>query len=577
MDSKKVELNRPGTHSNREKGTHNTIYPRLRGAAPGRLFSTSFLAPPVKHLELDQAKLLVNCAYYSDHYKGKLVVRIDDSGEPEKLSAKYETSILQDLEVLGITPDDVSHSSDYFIRCEQLAEKLIIIGRAYMDIAPELSAKCRPSSFLSCIRRSPAESLQLFKLLCLGHPEGRKYVLRARIGLNRFSHEQTLYFGNQDPIIYSHGNSVPHYRMDNDFSAYPSREFARPIVDAYEGISHIILTSEDEDDFYSWVQRSLQFYPTSISTFGKVEIVDNSNASQHNPDSPGTVGSSFLLENLNHQPTLKELMRRGMSMVPLRAHLLSLGVSKKVTFVKWDSLWGANRKFLEPLAPRFMAVRTKGCVRMSVKRSPKGSSSLVVPMHPRNDALGTRTLHIGNTVLLDGQDAESIEEGEEVTLLRWTSVLVTCIHRDLSRGTTQSLESEYLPVFKFLKKKKAVTWLADCQDLIPLTLVQFSAHPTIKTPKEDVPFFCGEGSFNPLPYPSCRSPRAVHVEALGDPSLCLLKENDLIQLERLGFFRVDVPFVSIDEPMVLFMIPDGKNKSKNSSISSVSCQAAIDC
>jgi uncharacterized membrane protein YdbT with pleckstrin-like domain len=70
------------------------------------------------------------------------------------------------------------------------------------------------------------------------------------------------------------------------------------------------------------------------------------------------------------------------------------------------------------------------------------------------------------------QDAASIDEGEEVTLLRWTSVLVTSARRSHGDGSVVSLESEYLPVFKFLKKKKAVTWLANCADLVPLKLLQ---------------------------------------------------------------------------------------------------------
>jgi tRNA synthetases class I (E and Q), anti-codon binding domain len=70
------------------------------------------------------------------------------------------------------------------------------------------------------------------------------------------------------------------------------------------------------------------------------------------------------------------------------------------------------------------------------------------------------------------QDAASIDEGEEVTLLRWTSVLVTSARRSPGDGSVLSLESEYLPVFKFLKKKKAVTWLANCADLVPLKLLQ---------------------------------------------------------------------------------------------------------
>jgi glutamyl-tRNA synthetase len=540
----------------REKSLPNTAFPRLRGAVAGRFF-TAFLASPSSFLDLGQAKALINCAYYSDQYHGRLVIRIDDAGDPIDYSIAYENAILHDLEMLGITPDSISHTSDHFIRCEQMAERLIILGRAYIDVVPD------PLSHMSdynrsCRGRPPAESLLLFRRLCVGAPEGRSYLLRARAG---FSCNDSIAFGcsnsqvlrQQDPIIYQHGNGHLHYRTGPNFSAYPTRIFAQPIADAFEGITHTLLSTEEDDLFYTWVQRSLSLLPIIVSSFGKVEMADSC-STKHQSDT--LVNSPTISLEEMYLPSLRDLMRRGMSMVPLRAHLLSLGASKRTTQIKWESLWSANRKFLEPLAPRFMAVRNEGCVRMSVARMPPGITSLTVPMHPRNDALGTRTLHVSNNVILDGQDAESIEEGEEVTLLRWTSVLVTCIHRNFSLGNMLSLESEYLPVFKFLKKKKAVTWLADCGDLIPLKLIQFG--PSLNKSAR-----CSIESDISIQSPSQRC-TTVCIDALGDPALGLLKENDLIQLERLGFFRVDIPFASSHEPMVLFMIPDGKNKNKSS-------------
>lgn len=199
----------------------NTAYPRLRGAAPGR-FATVFRAAPSSYLDLCQAKSLINCAYYSDQYQGRLIVRLDDSGDPSLLSAKFDAAILHDLELLGVTPDAVTRTSDYFVRCEQMAERLIMTGRAYVDAVPDDVASI-DGYVPSCRGRPPAESLHLFRLLCVGHPEGKRYCLRARSGLPGGSvNEQHGGSGSgcsppvrrqHDPIIYQHGRDESHYRQ----------------------------------------------------------------------------------------------------------------------------------------------------------------------------------------------------------------------------------------------------------------------------------------------------------------------------------------------------------------------------
>jgi hypothetical protein len=123
-----------------------------------------------------------------------------------------------------------------------------------------------------------------------------------------------------------------------------------------------------------------------------------------------------------------------------------------------------------------MAVKCKGCVRMSVQRVPVGLTSISVPVHPRNAKLGDRVLHICSSILIEAEDAASIDEGEEVTLLRWTSVLITSATRSAADGSVLALDSEYLPEFKFLRKKKAVTWLAYCGELVLLKLLRVSPY-----------------------------------------------------------------------------------------------------
>ncbi|KAG5175327.1 tRNA synthetases class I, catalytic domain-containing protein [Tribonema minus] len=645
------DITPPGAAESTEEAT--AVYPRLRGASSGS-FTTVFHASPTSLLDLTQVKRVVDCAYYADVYQGKLLVRLNDAGDPASLSAHFDAAILQDLQSLGVTPDAVSRCSDYFVKCEQMAERLIMLGRAYVDVSCDKPLMTSADVFdasdtgLSCKDRPPEESLHLFRLLCA------------------------------DPIIYTSGRSQYHYRTGTNFAAYPSCAFAAPIVyvlegayptcafaapivvtlegayptcafaapivDMLEGVTHALLGPDDDEEFYTWVQRSLGTH-SSVSTckFGRIELFEGSAAvtarARALMDSPAAIG----LDD-PRLPTLRGLLRGGMSALPLREALLSLGASRRTLAVKLDALWAANRRFLEPLAPRYMAVRCKGCVRMSVAHRPRGADALAVAVHPRHAALGTRTLHTADRVLLDAQlsvvlsdalavavhprnaalgtrtlhtadrvlldaqrsararctpptasflmlrhacvvvlaercdavhphnaalgtrtlhttgrvllnaqDAEHIEEGEEVTLLRWTSVLVIGARRAAASGRGAcALESEYLPVFKFLKKKRAVTWLAERPDLVPLRLVQF---PPLLPHR-------GRGGGGGAAW---QPPQVT--DAVGDPALAGLKAGALIQLERLGFFRVDSPYVSPRQPMVLFKVPDGKSRSRHSALS----------
>jgi tRNA synthetases class I (E and Q), catalytic domain len=114
-------------------------------------------------------------------------MRVDDAGPPNNCSMAFENALLEDLEALGIVSDQVTHTSDHFVQCEQLAERLIRSGRAYMDIAPSAAAAAAASPDfsppdLTCRGRPPSESLHLFRLLCVGHAKGQGYCLKSRRG-----------------------------------------------------------------------------------------------------------------------------------------------------------------------------------------------------------------------------------------------------------------------------------------------------------------------------------------------------------------------------------------------------------
>lgn len=262
-------------------------------------------------------------------------------------------------------------------------------------------------------------------------------------------------------------------------------------------------------------------------------------------------------------PTVRGVLRRGLTVAALREFILSQGASKNVTLQEFDKLWAINRGIIDPEAPRHVAVRSKGkiCVSLEGAPAPGSPESVVdVPKHKKNPALGTKKSYRTPKIWLDASDAAAISVstpgggGEEVTLMDWGNAFIDEV--DLERGTGKGrlhLEGSV----KATKLK--LTWLpaadADDASVPPLTPVTLVDHGDLLTKRK-----LEEGEkLEDFTNPCSRWEEA----AIADAGVSSLKENDVVQLERLGFYRVDAAFGSKgggDEksPAVLIRIPDGK-------------------
>eukprot|EP00595_Chromulina_sp_UTEXLB2642_P002464 CAMPEP_0196763634 /NCGR_PEP_ID=MMETSP1095-20130614/4452_1 /TAXON_ID=96789 ORGANISM="Chromulina nebulosa, Strain UTEXLB2642" /NCGR_SAMPLE_ID=MMETSP1095 /ASSEMBLY_ACC=CAM_ASM_000446 /LENGTH=156 /DNA_ID=CAMNT_0042117245 /DNA_START=794 /DNA_END=1261 /DNA_ORIENTATION=- len=156
---------------------------------------------------------------------------------------------MKDLETLGVKADKVSHTSDYFATCEEFARKIILSGNAYMDDTDQETMQAERLEKKESKRRntSPESNLELFELLLKGDPSARTYCLRAKIDMN--SVNGTM----RDPVLYRF-NETPHHRTGSTYKAYPTYDFACPIVDSVEGVTHALRTTEynDRDEQYHW-------------------------------------------------------------------------------------------------------------------------------------------------------------------------------------------------------------------------------------------------------------------------------------------------------------------------------------
>lgn len=507
----------------------------LEGGIPGQIV-TRFPPEPSGYLHIGHAKAVLLNNYYARRYKGRLIVRFDDTN-PSKEKDEYQTSIIEDLGKIGVKPDVVTFTSDYFetIRC--YAIWMIENGLAYMDDTPqETMQKERMDRAHSKHRsQSPSEALEMFKLMCSGKEEGKPWCLRAKIDMS--SDNGTL----RDPVLYRQ-NTTPHHRSGTTYKAYPTYDLACPIVDSIEGVTHALRTTEydDRNAQFFWIQRALGLRRVRIQTFARMNFMYTVMSKRKLTWFVDT-GRVTGWEDPRF-PTIRGVSRRGIDVDALKMFMCSQGASRRVVNLDWSKFWAENKKEIDKRAKRFMAIDKSDHVALTVTNADEGTHFLSTDYLPKDPGFGKRLVRIGKTVLLEKADTEGMVVGESIVLTRWGVIELTKIDG--------GLEGHFVPDGDVKAAKRKISWLADVSDNIPVVLSEFDNLIIKEKLEEDDKF---EDFINP--------DTQAETEVIGDAGLKTLKEHDIIQLERRGFYRVDRPYVNENKPLMLFMIPDGKKKA----------------
>ncbi|EPZ35939.1 putative glutamyl-tRNA synthetase, cytoplasmic [Rozella allomycis CSF55] len=502
----------------------------LAGAEFGKVV-TRFPPEPSGYLHIGHAKAALLNEYFAHRYGGELIVRFDDTN-PSKEKCEFEESILEDLTLLGVKHDRFSHTSDYFEDMIKFAEQLIKQGDAYVDdTVQEKMREERMNGVASkCRDLSVEENLRVFEEMKKASEEGMKYCLRAKMSVD--AKNKAL----RDPVIYRI-NLQPHHRTGSKWKVYPTYDFACPIVDSVEGVTHALRTNEyhDRNDQYYWFIEKLGLRKPFIWDYSRINF-------------EFTLLSKRKLTwfvNEKHVegwhdprfPTVRGIRRRGMTIEALKEYILMQGASKNTLLLKWDKIWAINKQKIDPIAPRHTAIENDSVVARI--RGNVMNYSKEVLKHKKNPELGFKTTEFSNEILIDKVDVETFELNEEITLMDWGNAFV----RNLS-----PLELELHLEGDFKKTKKKVTWLSKSKNLIPVELKDFDflvSKPKLEEEDSFEDCLVKETEFTTL--------------GLADANVKDLKKGDIIQLERRGFFIVDKPF---DGNSVCFiLIPDGKPQS----------------
>lgn len=485
---------------------------------------------------------LLNDYFAHDLYKGTLLLRFDDTN-PSKEKQEFEDSIIEDLKLMGITPDKTSYTSDYLQELYEYCVRIIKEGHAYADDTDQETMRDERMKKLPSKHRdkSVEENLAIFEEMKAGSKVGHENCIRAKISFDSPNGAM------RDPVIYRCNTETPHHRTGTTWKMYPTYDFACPIVDSMEGVTHALRTTEytDRNPQYQWFLDTLKLRQVHVWDFARMNFV-RTFLSKRKLTKLVDAGNVWGWDD-PRMPTIRGVRRRGMQIAALRDFILKQGPSRNIVVMDWTNFWASNKNVIDPVAPRHTSVDQDTCVKAKITNGPAVPEVKDMPKHPKNPAVGTKKVAFSSSILLDQEDVKLMKEGEEITLMKWGNAFVRKIN---GSGSITDIELELHLEGDVKKTEKKVTWLStEGQTLVKAECWEFEYLIT----KDKL-----EETDN---WEDFLTPESAHkTDVLCDENVADLKVDDIIQFERKGYYRVDKPALD-GKPAVLFGIPTGKAKS----------------
>ena len=501
---------------------------------------TRFPPEPNGYLHIGHAKSILLNYGLAKEYGGQFNLRFDDTN-PTKEKTEFVESIKADVEWLGADfGDRCFFASNYFEKMYEAAIKLIKKGKAFVcDLSADEIREYRgtltePGKNSPYRERSIEENLDLFERMKNGEfPDGSK-VLRAKIDMSSPN------MNMRDPVIYRIAR-MTHHNTGDDWCIYPMYDFAHPIEDAVEGITHSICTLEFEDHrpLYDWVVRELEYenppkqiefaklYLTNVVTGKRYikKLVDNGIVDGW--DDPRLV-------------TISALRRRGCTPESIKLFMELSGVTKSNASSDYAMLEYCIRETLKLEKKRVMAILDP--VKLVITNYPEGETEwLDAPHNLENEALGSRKLAFTRELYIEREDFMidppkkyfRLFPGNEVRLMN--AYFVTCTGYDVDEnGKVTEIRCTYDPEtksgngFEGRKVKGTIHWVS-ASHAVPC---EVRLYENIVDEEKGVYNEDGELNLNP-------NSLTVIKDALVEESLKGTTEVEQYQFVRNGFFCLD--------------------------------------
>ena len=501
---------------------------------------TRFPPEPNGYLHIGHAKSILLNYGLSQEYNGEFHMRFDDTN-PTKEKTEFVDSIKADIQWLGADwKDHLYYASDYFPQMYEAAVKLIKKGKAFVcDLSAEEIREYRgtltePGKESPYRNRSVEENLDLFERMKNGEFEDGSKVLRAKIDM------ASPNINMRDPVIYRVAH-MHHHRTGDTWCIYPMYDFAHPIEDAIEGITHSICTLEFEDHrpLYDWVVRELEYpMPPRQIEFAKLYLTNVVTGKRYIKklvedgvvdgwDDPRLV-------------SIAALRRRGFTPESIKKFVDLCGVSKANSSVDYAMLEYCIREDLKLKKARTMAVLNP--VKLVIDNYPEDQIEMLeVQNNLENPELGSRQVPFGRELYIEREDfmEEPVRKyfrmfpGNEVRLMNAYFVTCTGCEKD-ENGNITVIHGTYDPESKGgnspdgRKVKGTIHWVA------AKTAVKAECRLYENLIDEEKGVYNEDGSMNLNP-----NSLTVLKECYLEPSLKDAKAYDSFQFVRNVFFCVD--------------------------------------
>lgn len=380
-------------HEAINKDLEDGIYKRVQ---------TRFPPEPNGYLHIGHAKAICINFGTAEKYSGTCNLRFDDTN-PTKEDTEYVDAIMEDIKWLGFKWDKLLYASDYFDVIYDCAVKLIKKGRAYVD---DLSADeireyrgtlTSPGKESPFRNRSVEENLELFERMTKGEFENGEKVLRAKIDMSSPN------LNMRDPVIYRILHAK-HHRTGDKWCVYPMYDFAHPISDTVEGVTHSLCSLEFEDHrpLYDWFLKELEFdAPSRQIEFARMNL----NYTLTSKRKCLKLVNDGIVSGWDdpRMGTLCGMRRRGYTAAAIRDFCERIGVAKANSVIDFSLLEHCVREDLNKTAPRAMAVLKP--LKLIVDNYPEDKTEeITVEINPENKEAGTRTVTFSKNLYIEQDD-----------------------------------------------------------------------------------------------------------------------------------------------------------------------------
>lgn len=466
-----------GIKKREEKREETHELPELPGAKKGSVV-TAFPPEPSKYPHLGHAKSALINFNYAKRYKGKFILRFEDSN-PEIARKEYYGAIINGLRWLGIKWDKLDYLSDHIPEYYRAVEKLIANGNAYVCLCKQETMKDLREKGLECEHRgnSATANMKLWRDMLESMKPGSATV---RMKIDMENPNTTL----RDPSI-ARIITEPHPRMKKRYRVWPAYDFGTAMLDAWEKVTHRVRTKEFElrKELQEHILKSLGFRPPFVMEIGRLEIKDAITKGREIRD--GVARKIFSGWDDPRLSTLAALRRRGFSPEGLKEFLVSTGATKTESVYEWQVIEAFNRKAVDPIADRYFGVIDP--VKIKIEGVPKVAS---IEVSVRPGSKRKRKIPVkSDLIFIDKEDAR-ILMGKNAGLMFLCTVNFGTVRRFVSREISHDIQK--------------IHWVGE---------------PNVK-----IKILMPDGSIK---------------TGLGEPAMKKLKVGKIIQLYRIGFCRVD--------------------------------------